>query len=83
MAKKFDARAARTLTEKATVNVDEYLDLIEIEAKEGKSETTISLREIGNTEQSPELVVKALKALGFKAEVTTDQRDGDYYHIKW
>jgi hypothetical protein len=83
MAKKFTAADARALTQKHTARIDEYLDIIETAAKTGKSECTISLRLIGDTEQDPDQVVKALKALGFKAQWNSDQRDGEYYTISW
>lgn len=85
MAKKpFDARAARALTEKATADVTEYLELIETAAGEGKSNMKIWLHLIGKIEQNPEAVERALKALGFKAtHYPKEDGEDEYYHVAW
>jgi hypothetical protein len=84
----FDAKQAKALVVKYVTEGDEETlgllgrILLKISERATKGESTITLgREFYGSHDR--MLVGALKTRGFKATVTSDQRDGDYMTVTW
>lgn len=78
-----NASEARKLSEarnkdKSKNGIQTILDFI----KEDPSQYKVTVS-VGLVRGVPDIIVKELEALGYKAEYVCDWRDGDYYKVTW